>query len=230
MFQKKINNQLHCFFNLFRFWELKMVLKKRKFSVLDLGCGDGIFIQIVNSRKGIAVGVDKKNQQNTSIIKSKIEKFFITKKFDAVTLYHVIEHLNKPEKGLKIAKKHLKPNGLVVIETPLIGNLTEKILGKDYFAYHDPTHKNLMNKEELFSLLDRSNLKIIHQGVTCLEFPITLITTSFKQDFMKGILSLFLFFPVKLINYFKKEPNIIRVYCKSIKGSTLTNSLPQTVS
>jgi 2-polyprenyl-3-methyl-5-hydroxy-6-metoxy-1,4-benzoquinol methylase len=211
---------LDYFFNLFRYKELKKFIRKKSFFVLDLGCGDGTFIKIVNKKGGNAIGVDQKTQTRKAIFKFKIENFRTKKKFDAVTLYHVIEHLNKPEKGLETAKKHLRSNGILVIETPLIGNLTEKILGKKYFAHYDPTHKNLMTKRQLFELIKKAELKVLHRGITCHEFPITLITSSFRQNLFKGFISLLIFIPVKIINYVKKEPNIIRLYCKSINGST----------
>jgi len=50
-------------------------------------------------------------------------------------MYHVLEHLDDPGKVLKRVKKWLKKDWVLVIEVPLIGNLTEKWLGKDYLAY-----------------------------------------------------------------------------------------------
>lgn len=223
---KLIYSQFHYFFNFFRYRELRRFLNKEKFSVLDLGCGDGIFMQIVNKHGALAIGVDKK-RSNKSIIKAKIENLSINEKFNVVTFYHVIEHLDQPLKGLTVARRYLKSGGIVVIETPLIGNLTEKLLGKDYFAYYDQTHKSLMTKKQLFELINKAGLKVTHQGATWHEFPITLITTSFRQNFLKGILSIFLFFPIKIINWLKNEPNIIRLYCKSTNGSTSTTSFPQ---
>ncbi len=217
---KRVN--LTYLFNLYRYWELKKILNQSHFSLLDLGCGRSVFLRIAERENNTVIGVDKKKENNDNIIKSKIESFSIDKKFDVVTLYHVLEHLKKPEIGIRVAKKHLKADGLIVIETPLIGNLTEKFLGKDYFAYFDQSHLSLFSLDQLIQLLNQTNLKIISKGVTCHEFPITLITTSFRQNFFKGILSIFLFIPIKTYNWLNKKPDIIRLYLKPINGFTLT--------
>jgi 2-polyprenyl-3-methyl-5-hydroxy-6-metoxy-1,4-benzoquinol methylase len=51
--------------------------------------------------------------------------------FDAITLFHVLEHLRNPKAVMEeLVKSNLKDGGLLVIEVPNFGSLQSKIAGK----------------------------------------------------------------------------------------------------
>ena len=66
--------------------------------------------------------------------------------------YHVIEHIENPQKLIDIIKKNLKDDGYLIIGTPLIGTVISNFFGKNYRLY-SKSHINLFNLKSLKLLL-----------------------------------------------------------------------------
>jgi len=212
---KRLNQKIKSLINRLRLWELKNYLGKKRLSLLDLGCGDGTYVRTANQLGIKAIGVEPKTTALHSmvVIKSSIEKLTLKKKFDVVTMYHVLEHVNNPKKVLIKAKENLKDEGILVLEVPLVGNFTEKFLGKDFFAYGDKTHKHFFTKRQLVQLLNETGFEVIKKGNVLYEFPLTAITTGFRKSFLHGLVGLFLFLPLKMAALAGLNDEIIRFYC-----------------
>ena len=116
--------------------------------VLDLGCGRGEFVELLNNNKINARGIDL----NKFSIKHAKEKNIHVKCADifkelkktkqetvpAISAFHVIEHFNFTElqSFLQLAATRLKPGGVLLLETPNALNL--QVAASDF--YKDPTH------------------------------------------------------------------------------------------
>ena len=94
-----------------------------KKDVLDFGCGWGKFLsnlKYANSLSGIELRkeclsyIRKKNKKIN--IKTNINSF--NKKFDVITMFHVLEHIPFQQEALKLLKNKLKKNGKIIIEVP----------------------------------------------------------------------------------------------------------------
>jgi len=95
-------------------------------TVLDIGCGTGILVNIL-SRKGYMMdGIDTspeaiefaKSHRKGNFHLSSIESFRSEYKYDLVIVTQLIEHLRNPESLLINVKRLLKPGGYVYVETP----------------------------------------------------------------------------------------------------------------
>jgi 2-polyprenyl-3-methyl-5-hydroxy-6-metoxy-1,4-benzoquinol methylase len=103
-------------------------------SILDYGCGSGLFLESISDeiRKGIGIDVNIKIAQkiiessNVEILEIKnsleISKF---REIDIITSFDVLEHIENLESTLQIFKKILKPTGILIISGP-----TENIIYK----------------------------------------------------------------------------------------------------
>jgi ubiquinone/menaquinone biosynthesis C-methylase UbiE len=98
-------------------------------AILDVGCGDGHFLNICKSTGFDCHGVESSKALSSyarlkvgdGIINSPYEKaLFPAETFDIITIIQVFEHIEKPIDLLGIANHHLKPDGIVVIEVPSI--------------------------------------------------------------------------------------------------------------
>jgi len=207
-------NIFESIINWIRFLELKSFTKQKACSnLLDLGCGNGLFLQLIRRHKIIATGIDKSPSPAPYIITSSIETLKLNEKFDVVTIFHVLEHTENPFNILKISTSFLKKNGTLVIEVPLIGNATEQFLKKEYFAYHDPSHIHFFTKKEIYNLIEKIGFTVKQKGFTLLEFPFTLITSSFRKGVIFGLMSLIFFIPFKALSLLGLNDEIIRLYC-----------------
>ncbi|MBL7159603.1 glycosyltransferase, partial [Candidatus Microgenomates bacterium] len=128
---KRLNQNIKIITNKLRLWELKKTIQKKEFSLLDLGCGDGDFAILAANEVIKVIGVDKKLPFSTTLCravenlefkKKNINHLIFKERFEIITMYHVLEHLNQPEKVLKKIKDLLKPKGFLVLEVPLVGN------------------------------------------------------------------------------------------------------------
>lgn len=126
-------------------------------TLLDFGCGHGMFVEFCKSKNIDAVGID----QNTELQLSTL-----TKKFDAITLIEVIEHLYNPLDILSKLSKHLNPGGTLYIESSfsdtelLCGRSSSDILSWWYFSPR-VGHISIFDQKSMENLLSRCNLKLI---------------------------------------------------------------------
>jgi SAM-dependent methyltransferase len=97
--------------------------------ILDVGCGDGFFLFICKKLGFKCFGVEPSHvlaNYALSKVKGKIirayynEEIFQKDSFDVISFIQVVEHLRDPFSILNIAKYHLRPGGLLVIEVPSI--------------------------------------------------------------------------------------------------------------
>ena len=109
--------------------------------MLDFGCHDGKFGQMIKSYRNIDyVGVDKnldaiKNAPQDILIKELVFPLpFTNEEFDAITMFEVLEHIHDQNKVLTEIFRVLKPNGFLIVSVP---------------------------RQHIFSFLDLANFKFI---------------------------------------------------------------------
>lgn len=134
----------------------KFVPKQGK--ILDLGSGNGAFVDRAIECGYDAIGVDLTESKSDRVINGPLESILPTLgKFDLITLHDVVEHLINPKQALLDLKNHLSPNGCVVIDFP------------DFFSKGGFHHWKVIEhiwffKEvELVEFVQSLGLKVIHK-------------------------------------------------------------------
>ena len=110
-----------------RYERLKILLPKTA-KCLDAGSSSGEFVYLLQSRGHLSQGVEanipyaeySKAELEIPVSVSPFSEFSTDEKFDLITMFHVLEHLEHPIRDLTHLKKFLKPNGYIVIEVPNI--------------------------------------------------------------------------------------------------------------
>ena len=117
--------------------------------VLDLGCGNGRFLlfmqQLGHEIYGVEMaGGSAERARRVAGLSLKVGLLepddFASNTFDAITLYHVFEHLTEPRKYLDIISKIIKPGGYVVIAFPNIDSFQSRLFKGDWFHLDPPRH------------------------------------------------------------------------------------------
>ena len=129
----------------------KISSKKEDISILDIGCGRGEWLELVKEQGYKAKGIDTNYQmiqecQKTSLDVELAEALnylrnLPSNSFSMITAFHVIEHLPSFDTVLILLEqcyRVLKPNGMIIFETPNPRNI---LVGSSDF-YLDPSHKN----------------------------------------------------------------------------------------
>ena len=104
--------------------ELAFVNKLPPGRLLDVGCGLGHLLSGVDprwERHGIEISeyAAEKATAHGVIFHGDLESAnYPDRFFDVVTLYHVIEHMEDPERELREIKRVLKPGGWFIVGTP----------------------------------------------------------------------------------------------------------------
>lgn len=124
-------------------------LIERGGSILDVGCGNGGFLNALGFQgKDKFFGLEMnpvsaaRARSSGFLVQSTTleEAHFSPESFDLIRMNHVIEHFGSPKKALLTAWRALKIGGLLFGETPNVNCLDFKIFGKYWGALHFPRH------------------------------------------------------------------------------------------
>ena len=107
------------------------------------------------------------------------KKINISKKFDLLVSYHVIEHLKNPENFLKDIKKNIKNKKYLIIGTPDFDCFMARFYKNKFRLLHDKTHISLFSKDSLCRMIRDNGFRIIK-----IEFPYLDTEYFNKKSFM----------------------------------------------
>lgn len=143
-------------------------------ALLDVGCGDGGFLNIARSCGWDAVGLDPDpkvvaNAANYgfSVNLGGIE-FYNGKSelFDVITVAHVVEHVYDPVELLSSCYRLLKKGGQLWIETPNIDSFGHAYFKGDWRGLEAPRHLVLFNRQSLRRALLDTGFQILRDRAT----------------------------------------------------------------
>jgi len=166
---------------------LARYLRLQNATILDIGCGGGLFLSILKQKGAQVTGIElsdsraqyAKAKHGLQIDKHPIESEYwqngYAQHFDAVTLWDVIEHVNYPQQTLQCAANVLKENGYLLIDTPCrdsfyhqVGELTYRLSGGRFptflnamYSSHLFGHKQIFSTREMKDLFTSVGLKVV---------------------------------------------------------------------
>src|SRR5665647_2153321 len=140
--------------NLYHKVRIRTLAKKRKMveeitgksggSILDVGCGTGAFLHTMQLSGWKITGLEpdetarKKALELYKLNLDSSEKLFSlpAESFDAITMWHVLEHVHELHEYIKRLKELLKPGGKLFIAVPNYTSYDEKVY-KEFWAAYD---------------------------------------------------------------------------------------------
>jgi len=105
---------------------IKALLNKKS-SILDVGCGEGLFLKEIKGLVRNVTGLEPtefyadyaRKELKIDVRQGVIENTdFSEGSFDIITMFHVLEHFNDPDIALEKIYSWLRPGGSLVIEVP----------------------------------------------------------------------------------------------------------------
>ena len=136
--------------------------------VLDIGCGNGSFLWQMRALGWDVCGVEpdpqSAEQARTAGLDVRAELQpqppWPEAHFDAITLFHVMEHLHQPVPTLGECWKLLKPGGQIVIATPNYEARGREYFGRDWRGLEIPRHLVLFTEKSLWEAMEQSGFAV----------------------------------------------------------------------
>ena len=134
-------------------------------AVLEVGCGQGYFLDEARSFFRYRVGTDM-SAQTAEVAARRADDVFTggvdavpaALSFDLVVALHVIEHVYEPHSFVRAVASKLKPGGHLLLATPDAGSFWFRLLGSRWPSYKYPEHVVFYDQRSLTALLRDSGL------------------------------------------------------------------------
>lgn len=117
-----------------KYVQIAKYIKGHKGFILDVGCGMGELLDVFNKKGWITYGVEPSMRNRPYIMKCSFEEFQSDIRFDCITFFGVLEHVNNPIELLKKAKSMLARDGIIVFEVPSSDSFLMKYIEKYPFS------------------------------------------------------------------------------------------------
>lgn len=170
--------------------------------ILDIGCGSGEFLTEAKKKGWSTVGTEMSEEVPPGLTVyselSEVKADFGLKSFDAVTLWHSLEHFRNPKQILLEVGELLKDDGRLLVAVPDRSGLQARIFGKHWFHLDVPRHLFHFGRDSLKGMLEENGFKVIR---------------AWHQEFEYDLLG----WSQSLMNKFFRTPN---VFFKILTGKT----------
>jgi len=131
--------------------------------LLDAGAGRGRFVAAARTAGWDARGIEPSARGGTEygvvLQRAGIEDADVAPgSLDAVTLWHVLEHVEDPGGALTRVRSWLRPGGVVLVGTPNLASLQARLGGDRWYHLDLPRHRTHFTARGLRALLARRGL------------------------------------------------------------------------
>lgn len=165
----------------------------RKFSpaqtILDYGCGTGDFLVKCQTNKTKCLGVEP-DLEARKIAESKGLDVIppdhlktVSETFDAITMWHVLEHTYNPNATIQELKSRMSANGIMVIAVPNYRSHDAYFYKNHWAAYDVPRHLFHFTPKSMKLVAEKCGLKLIHQqGMFFDAFYVSMLSEKYKGN------------------------------------------------
>jgi SAM-dependent methyltransferase len=139
--------------------------------ILDVGCGDGRFLWALNPARWVRTGVDHSGAVLAQVLNCLPDLRLIVGDihstalaagaFDAVTFWHVLEHLPDPRSVLLRAATLLADEGWLLVSLPNLDSLQARLFRTHWYPFDDvPRHIYHFSQRSLLLLLQETGFQV----------------------------------------------------------------------
>jgi SAM-dependent methyltransferase len=156
--------------------------------VLDVGCGGGLFLQMLAERQKVpVVGLDfSLDAANAAWRRAGVPAVcatltrapFAPESCAAITMFHVLEHLYDPASYLDAAHKLLRPDGRLILQVPNAACWQFLLFGERWNGVDVPRHLIDFRRADIDSLMENCGFEILrHKHFSLRDNPAGMATS-----------------------------------------------------
>jgi SAM-dependent methyltransferase len=131
--------------------------------VLDVGAAGGAFVAEAAARGYRASGIEPtpefarhaREVLGVDVAEGTLESIQLSR-YEAITLWHVLEHIPEPLEQLRRVRAALEPGGILALEVPNYGGVSALRMGKAWPSLEPDVHVNQFSPRSLRELLVRA--------------------------------------------------------------------------
>jgi SAM-dependent methyltransferase len=152
-------------------WDLvrnKLLQYVQRGSILDIGCSSGSFLRTLREPDWKLYGIEMSSavaeqaRRSTGaevFVGDVLQASFAPNQFDAVTGFHVLEHMHNPREVMSKVFSWLKPGGVFTITLPNFDSLEARIFGRYWFGLDVPRHLWQFTPKSLATIAESAGLE-----------------------------------------------------------------------
>ena len=159
-------------------------------NILDLGAGIGAFLNTMKKKGWEISGIEPdagarqqaKNLFNIDLNETNSLNGLPEKSFDAITLWHVLEHVHQLHTYVEKLRSLLKPDGKLFVAVPNYKSVDSSIYKLYWAAYDVPRHLYHFTPKAINNLMAQHGLKVIAKKPMWFDsFYISLLSSQYKN-------------------------------------------------
>lgn len=157
------------------------VIKKYKGhgTLLDIGCATGAFLEAAtNSFRTYGLEISDyagavARKRGLEVFTGKLENSpYLQRRFDVITLWDTIEHLNGPNQIMESLSRMTNPESILAITTGDVGSLFSKLSGRFWHLYNIPQHLSFFDRASITRLLEKHQFRVKQITYPSLHFSL----------------------------------------------------------
>jgi 2-polyprenyl-3-methyl-5-hydroxy-6-metoxy-1,4-benzoquinol methylase len=169
---------------------VKKFTQLQKGSILDVGCGTGAFLDTMQQAHWMITGLEpddtaRKNAESLYQIKPLVshELFNLPHAtFDAITMWHVLEHVHELQAYIKQLKLLLKPDGVLLIAVPNHTSYDAQYYKEYWAAYDVPRHLYHFAPKAIQQLFEQHAFEVVaYQPMWYDSFYVSMLSETYKN-------------------------------------------------
>jgi 2-polyprenyl-3-methyl-5-hydroxy-6-metoxy-1,4-benzoquinol methylase len=156
---------------------IRSLMSQSERTVLDVGCGCGLFLFNMARTGWRTVGLEPSAVAVTfaterlgldRVLRGDLTSLdFPEREFDLITMWHVLEHIHDPVGALRRIRPWLRPEARLALCVPNIASLQARLFGRFWFHLDAPRHLVHFSPATLEALLARAGFEICERERRC---------------------------------------------------------------
>lgn len=176
-------------------------------TLLDIGAGTGDFLNECLQNNWKAFGVEpslkaREIAKSKNVVLEEDLASYANQKFDVITLWHVLEHVENLETYIQSLKKLLKKEGTLFVAVPNHKSFDAIYYGKFWAAYDVPRHLWHFSQTSIHKIFKHISIKVVQ--VVPMKFD-SYYVSLLSEKYKKGKTNIFKSFWIGFLSNYKAK-------------------------